>query len=113
MATPSVSFDNAPSGGRRAIWLIPVIARMIASNLSLTLKSRMRRIRTKFIFGSSLLANEVGPAIYVDFLPKALASGAYIAAPDPIVVGRGLDRIPAALEMQKKGVSANKIVVLV
>ena len=111
MATPPVAFDKVPVGRGRALALAPLIPRMIAANLSLTLTSRARRIRTKFIFGSSLLANEVGPAIYVDFLPNALASGAYVAAPDPIVVGRGLDQIPAALEMQKKGVSAKKIVV--
>jgi NADPH:quinone reductase-like Zn-dependent oxidoreductase len=32
-------------------------------------------ISTKFIFGSDLKDNEVSKAIYVDFLPKALAAG--------------------------------------
>jgi hypothetical protein len=46
-----------------------------------------------------------------EFLPKALAAGEYVAAPDPIVVGKGLEFIQPALEMQKKGVSAKKVVV--
>ncbi len=74
-------------------------------------KSRTRHIGTKFIFGSSLVDNGVGKAIYVDFLPKALAEGAYVAAPDPHVVGKGLEYVQAALDLQKKGVSAKKVVV--
>ena len=49
--------------------------------------------------------------IYEEFLPKALAAGEYVAAPDPIVVGKGLEFMQAAMDMQKKGVSAKKVVV--
>lgn len=111
MATPSVSFDKAPKGFRRTLWLVPAIGRLIASNVSMAFKSRARRIGTKFIFGTSLMNNEVSRVVYSDFLPSALADGRYAAAPDPLVVGRGLDQIPAALEVQKKGVSAKKLVV--
>lgn len=111
MTTPSVSFDKAPIGRSRTAWLVSTMARLIWANVSLMTKAKMRGIRTKFIFGSTLLDNEVGPMIYADFLPDALAGGRYVAAPDPQVVGRGLDKIPAALEGQKKGVSAKKLVV--
>ena len=74
-------------------------------------RSRSRRVRTKYIFGSTLKANEVGPAIYRDFLPDALADGRYLAAPPPIVAGHGLDDIQHAMDVQRKGVSASKIVV--
>ena len=74
-------------------------------------KSKMRGIKTVFIFGSSLLYNEVGKVIYVDFLPRALAEGAYIAAPEPQVVGKGLEYIQAGYDLQRKGVSAKKIVI--
>jgi hypothetical protein len=47
----------------------------------------------------------------VDFLPKALAEGIYIAAPDPHVVGKGLEYMQAGFDLQKKGVSAKKMVV--
>lgn len=68
-------------------------------------------VGAKFIFGSNLKDNEVGNVIYTDFLPKALAEGRFMAAPDPQVVGKGLEYIQAALDLQKKGVSAKKVVV--
>ena len=112
MATPAVSFDNTPTGFRRMLWLVPKIASMIFANVLMEFKKRMGGIQTKFIFGSSLLENAVGPLIYVDFLPAALADGRYAAAPDPLIVGRGLEMIPAAMLKQKNGVSAQKVVVL-
>jgi len=111
VASTPVSFEKAPSGRRRTLWLVPTMARVIASMVAMTVKSRIRGIRTKMIFGTTLFENEVGPMIYADFLPSALADGRYVAAPDPLVVGHGLDQIPAALESQKKGVSAKKLVV--
>lgn len=74
-------------------------------------KSRARGIRYKFIFGSTLVDNGVGKACYVDFLPEALAEGTYIAAPDPLVVGKGLENIDTAFDVQKKGMSTKKVVV--
>ena len=112
MATPSVSFVDAPSGRRRIFWLLPTFARMIAGQMGLRTKTRLARIGTKFIWGGSLKDNEVSRVIYQDFLPKALAEGRYLAAPDPHVIGHGLTQIPAALQAQKAGVSATKIVVI-
>ncbi len=74
-------------------------------------KSRWKRVDKKFIFGSDLMANEVCRAIYEDFLPAALAQGKYIAAPAPHVVGKGLERLQEAMALNKKGVSAKKVVV--
>ena len=111
MTAPSVSFDDAPRGSGRLAWLIPTMMKLIRVNVSMMLKARMRGIRTKYIFGTSLMDNEVSKIIYADFLPAALADRRYIAAPDPLVVGQGLADIPAAVEAQKKGVSAKKLVV--
>jgi len=58
-----------------------------------------------------LLNTDVGPMIFEDFLPAALAEGRFRAAPDPIVVGHGLSQIPLALDRQLQGVSAAKLVV--
>jgi NADPH:quinone reductase-like Zn-dependent oxidoreductase len=81
------------------------------SNMSVAVKSRVKRVDTKFIFGSDLMANEVSRAIYEDYLPAALAQGKYIAAPEPLVVGKGLEYVQEAMDMNKKGVSAKKVVV--
>ncbi|MFJ8541947.1 zinc-binding alcohol dehydrogenase family protein [Streptomyces sp. NPDC093586] len=70
-------------------------------------------VRVSGIWGGTLKDNEVGPAIYTGFLPTALATGAYRAAPDAIVVGDGLASIPDALRRLKDGVSAKKLVVTV
>ncbi|KAL2036394.1 hypothetical protein N7G274_010892 [Stereocaulon virgatum] len=68
-------------------------------------------VECKFILGSALATNEVGAVIYADYLPKALAEGKFIAAPEPLVVGKGLESIQKAFEVQMKGVSAKKVVV--
>ena len=68
-------------------------------------------VGAKFIFSSSLKDNEVSAVVYGDFLPQALAEGKYIAAPDSHVIGMGLEHIQAAFDVQKKGVSAKKVVV--
>jgi NADPH:quinone reductase-like Zn-dependent oxidoreductase len=68
-------------------------------------------VNAKFILGSELKGNEVGKVIYEDFLPKALAEGKYIATPDPLIVGKGLEYVQAGFDLQKKGVSARKVVV--
>lgn len=70
-------------------------------------------VEANMVWGSSLKDNEVGPAIFVDFLPKALAEGKYIPAPEPWIVGKGLESIQDGFEAQKKGVSAKKVVVTV
>ena len=111
MATPPVSFDGAPLAGGRLAWLLRTMAKLVFANVSIMVKARRRGIRTRFIFGSTLVDNEVGPMIYSEFLPLALSEGRYIAAPDPCVAGHGLGAIPAAIALQKQGVSASKLVV--
>ena len=111
MATPPASFDEVPAG--RGHWraLVPTIARTVAGNVSLALRARRKKVTTKMIWGSTLVSNEVGPMIFEAFLPAALADGRYTAAPKAQVAGHGLDAIPAALERQRRGVSATKLVV--
>lgn len=111
MATPPASFDYVPFGKGRIRQLIPTLACFITGNVGLAVKTRRKGARTKFIWGSSLLNTQVGPMIYEEFLPAALAEGRFVAAPDPYVVGNGLAQIPAALDRQLEGVSARKLVV--
>lgn len=68
-------------------------------------------ISIKRIFGTTLKDNAVGKAIYVDYLPQALASAAFIPAPSPQVVGKGLEHVQQAVNQIMKGVSATKLVV--
>ncbi len=111
LATPAASFDDVPAGRGRIWRLLPGVGRMLSGNLQLAAKVAAKGVKTKFIWGSSLLANEVGPMIYETFLPAALAEGRFAAAPDPLIVGHGLEAIPEAIARQRQGVSARKLVV--
>lgn len=68
-------------------------------------------VGVKMVYATTLKDNEVGKAVYEDFLPKALEKKTYIAAPEPLVVGSGLDRIQEAVDVLAKGISARKVVV--
>ncbi|KAI4139100.1 MAG: hypothetical protein L6R39_006470 [Caloplaca ligustica] len=83
----------------------------ISWNIRHWITSQARGIRTKSIWGGSLIDDGIGKAIYQDFLPETLANGRFIAAPEPHVVGRGLEHVQPAFDFQKKGVSATKVVV--
>ncbi len=103
LASPSVSFASGLTFG--------TIRKLILSGVALQVQCRTRHIRTKFIFGTTLKDNEVGTLIYETFLPQALATGRYVAAPEPYVIGKGLEYIQAGFDMQRAGVSAKKVVV--
>ncbi|KAE8445417.1 hypothetical protein EG329_013430 [Mollisiaceae sp. DMI_Dod_QoI] len=78
----------------------------------LWLKSKMKRVKNSMIFGSTLLENGVGKSVYAGYLEEALDKGEFRAAPEPEVVGRGLGCVQDAMDKQKAGVSAKKVVVL-
>ncbi|KAJ2965091.1 hypothetical protein NQZ79_g223 [Umbelopsis isabellina] len=100
-----------PQGPPTGLNLIRMMGTMVYHNVSIWTKSRLAGVSSKFVWGSDLKKNEVGPAIFADFLPKALESGSYIIAPNPEVVGHGLDQIQNAFDILRKGVSAKKLVV--
>lgn len=68
-------------------------------------------VTMKPVFGTTLKDNDVGKAVYEDFLPRALATGSFVPAPEPMVVGTGLEKIQEGVDLLKKGVSAKKVVV--
>ncbi|KAL7626111.1 hypothetical protein AAE478_002881 [Parahypoxylon ruwenzoriense] len=63
------------------------------------------------IFGTTLKDNFVGESIYNKFLPAALKAGTYVPAPEPIIIGHGVEKIQDAVDALKNGISANKLVV--
>ncbi|KAF4544692.1 alcohol dehydrogenase [Lasiodiplodia theobromae] len=54
---------------------------------------------------------EIADGVWRKFVPEALASGQFKAKPDPLVVGKGLEKIQEAVDKQHAGVSAKKVVV--
>jgi NADPH:quinone reductase-like Zn-dependent oxidoreductase len=87
------------------------IASVMSGMVGNGVRSRIKGVSTKFINGSDLVANEVGKAIWDDYLPKALQEGSFVPAPESQVVGKGLEQLEEAMQMNKKGVSAKKLVV--
>ncbi|KAK3329981.1 zinc-binding oxidoreductase CipB [Apodospora peruviana] len=70
-------------------------------------------VTIKQMFSTTIKDNAVGKAIYEDFLPAALQVGAFVPAPEPLVVGQGLDSVQVAVDRYRKGgLSAQKLVVL-
>ncbi|KIW17506.1 hypothetical protein PV08_04700 [Exophiala spinifera] len=53
----------------------------------------------------------IGHAIWHEFLPDALKSGQIKPLPNPFVFGHGLESLQGALDKQRAGVSAAKVVV--
>ncbi len=69
-------------------------------------------IEMKQVYSISIKDNHVGKAIYEDFLPHALRAGTFVPAPEPLIAGKGLESIQGAVDLQRKGTSAQKVVVL-
>jgi NADPH:quinone reductase-like Zn-dependent oxidoreductase len=111
IGSPPVSFESLGDEGRGRFELARLALRFVTSNVALQVSARRRGVRSKYIFGTTLKANEVSAAIYRDFLPDALAEGRYLAAPKPSVVGHGVGDFQQAMDIQLKGVSASKVVV--
>jgi NADPH:quinone reductase-like Zn-dependent oxidoreductase len=63
------------------------------------------------IFGVTLRDNGIGKAVYADYLPQALAAGAFVPSPEPLVQGKGLEHVQAGVDRLMEGVSAAKVVV--
>jgi NADPH:quinone reductase-like Zn-dependent oxidoreductase len=63
------------------------------------------------IFASTIKDTGIADAVFVDFLPEALAQGKYRPAPQAEIVGHGLQSLQKGLDILRKGVSAKKLVV--
>lgn len=89
---------------------LQIIYHAVTSMTSIAVKSKLRGIKTSLIWGS-VAHSPIADVVYRDYLPAALAHDKFRAAPEPMVTGEGLGAIQAALDIQKNGVSAKKVVV--
>ena len=70
-------------------------------------------VRAKTVFERMLADNEIGPAIFEDFLRKVLPQRKYKIAPEPFIMGmKGLKGVQEGLDRLRNGVSAKKIVIV-
>lgn len=111
LLSPPVSFGSIPRRGRRSAAFIRTMSRVAIGQLAIQLRARAAGVRAGFVWGSTLMSNEVGPMLWERYLPDALADGRHVCAPAAEVVGDGLESIQHALDRRHAGVSARKLVV--
>ena len=78
-----------------------------------TIKTRLTHVGWKTVAVKNMSNNGIGKAVYSDFLPKAFRNGTFVAAPEPEIVGKGLEHVQTAFDRQERGMSAGKAVVIV
>ena len=90
--------------------------RLMSGFMTMMGKNFINKMLTGFEVKFILIVGLVDPEscvshVYLDFLGPALAKRQFVPGPEPQVVGQGLHMINEALDVNKKGVSAKKIVV--
>jgi len=107
-----IPFDAIGKGARITLpVMLRLLPQMLLAQRAVAAKSRRTGIKVQFFDAGSVLDNELGPAIFRDFLGPALAARRFRPAPPPRVVGHGLAAIQSAFDIQRAGVSATKVVV--
>lgn len=93
--------------------MAPFILSTIWWILRTTVAAKFAGVKFKFIDCKELcqVDNIVSRLVIQDFLPRALAAKQFVPAPEPLVVGNGLEKIQEAMEVVLEGVSAQKVVV--
>lgn len=104
-----VAFPKPPQPPQR-FFTVQTMYHFIKFMIVTSIKARLAGIRWDFVNGSTLAHNGLGKSIYADFLGQALEMGLYLCKPEPMVVGKGLEKLQEALDIQKNGVSAKKVV---
>ena len=110
MASSPLPIDDAPLTNQ-LFWKLTHLPRLAVGFLGLAIRARLRGVTVRSIWGTALMKESLGKEIFNDFLGSALASRRFVPAPEPVVAGHGLDEIPQALALLRRGVSAQKVVV--
>ena len=110
MASAPLPIDDAPLTGQ-FYWKLTHLPQLAAGFLGLALRARLKGVATRSIWGTALMKGPLGKQIFQDFLGRALASGEFVPAPQPLIAGHSLQAIPEAMALLRSGVSARKVVV--
>ncbi|KAG8162202.1 hypothetical protein KVR01_007967 [Diaporthe batatas] len=108
-----MSLNGPPPPGPGVLNLVAWLAKAGYAWFSTLVRKNLKGVKVEFVWGSDLYDGPVAEAVYGSFLPAALAQGSFVPAPEPLVVGHGLDKVQEAFEVGRKGVSAKKLVVTV
>ncbi|KAJ1542623.1 hypothetical protein HK405_009853, partial [Cladochytrium tenue] len=116
-ANPGRKFVTQVSGAvsgppKGFLGTIAVLVQMLWFSVTTRALCAYYGVASKFVWGSAVVKDEEAMrALMSEFLPEALARGEFVAAPEPQVVGHGLESIQTAFDVLAKGVSAKKVVV--
>ncbi|MFG6445912.1 zinc-binding alcohol dehydrogenase family protein [Microbacterium sp. P07] len=111
LSSPSVSFYDQPRRGGFSATRARLMARLITGNVLLQIRCALHGVRARFVWGSSLMKNEVGRMLWTDHLPSALADGRHAPFPAPRIVGTSLADVQPALDALREGTSTVKLVI--
>ena len=112
IANASVPWPKEFPEGKGQNWTIFLfVLGFLRFQISTTFRCMMGGVSMKFVVCDTIKDNEVGRHLFGSFLPWALRERVYECAPEPQVVGHGLEKVQEAFDVQKRGVSAKKIVV--
>ncbi|MFJ4254404.1 zinc-binding alcohol dehydrogenase family protein [Microbacterium sp. NPDC090003] len=111
MASPPVSFYDQPRRRGFSLARIRLFLTLGTRTALLQVRSRSRGIRASFIWGSAIATSPVGPAVWGEYLPTALAAGSHQLYPEARIAGDGLSAIQEAIDILRRGVSAQKLVI--
>ncbi len=110
MASSPLPIDDAPLTNQ-LFWKLTHLPRLAAGFVALAISACLKGVSIRSIWGTALMKGPLGKQIFNDHLGPALASGRFVPAPEPLVAGHGLNAIPEALALLRRGVSARKVVV--
>jgi NADPH:quinone reductase-like Zn-dependent oxidoreductase len=100
------------STGRRLVPnALPTFARLGLATARSLLAARQAKVVARFVWGSSLRDDDLGERLWGEIVPRGLADGSLRAVPEALVAGEGLGAIQSAVDRQRAGVSARKLVV--
>jgi hypothetical protein len=100
------------STGRRLVPnALPTFARLGLATARSLLAARQAKVVARFVWGSSLRDDDLGERLWGEIVPRGLADGSLRAVPEALVAGEGLGAIQGAVDRQRAGVSARKLVV--
>lgn len=105
-----VSFD-IDAFPKTALATVPFIFAFARGAITTRIRLMRKGVELGVCAADELESNELSRKIYQDYLPQALEKKAFIPSPQPRIVGEGLEMIQEAMNLQKKGVSAQKLVV--
>ena len=89
---------------------LPILEKLGGSNLAIVMPPP-ENLPAHVTVGHVYAINEVTWPVWSDYVTPALEKGNLKPLPEPVVFGKGLDDIQKAVDENKKGVSAKKLVI--